>query len=199
MDPLGDTQIVRPAWLQETVAVCQVLVGRLVMGPMPRRRLVQRDLQRLPAPANAAETLTLRGLLTDLAIRLVRVDHARSPTVCEKSCCLTNLVPTLSKPECLTDPRAAFVDLVVTFTGQPTGPGIPLARRIKGLIDTRYAEHLTIPIIAGQLRRPITDVIRAFGDAYGLSVRTYLTWVRVRQASQLLLQTHLKVTLRSRP
>ena len=194
MDPLGNSCAVRPVWLHETVAVCQALVGRLVVGPRPSRRCLQRDLLRLPTPANAAETLTLRGLLTDMTIRLVKIDHARSANACEPSCCLTSIAPTLARPDAgLGDPRTAFAELVLALAGQPARPCIPLARRIKDLIETHFAEHLTIPIVAERLGQPITEVVRAFEHAYGLSVHAYLTWVRVRRAMQLLLQSPLKV------
>lgn len=62
----------------------------------------------------------------------------------------------------------------------------PLARRLRAVLDDRFAERLTVAELGEQLHAHPSHLIRAFSRAYGISPHRYVTGRRVDLARRLL-------------
>jgi AraC-like DNA-binding protein len=66
----------------------------------------------------------------------------------------------------------------------------PLARRVRDLLDARYAESLTITAIAAELDVHPSHLVRVFTQTYGIPPHRYLVSRRVDHARRLLVDGH---------
>lgn len=188
---------IRLEWLHRVTEICQIFVGRLsVMHTSPSRQAIGEFLSRLPAPSSTAETLVLRWLLAELAVRFVAMVHARAPTRCLTSCCLVPFAEVLGRSGSrLADPRPAvleYLDCVIPLRRR-LSPNAAVAQQIKEFLDHHYRDHMTMRTLARRFAQTPRSALNVFRHRFGLSPHEYLTRVRVQQAVGVLVQTDLKV------
>lgn len=84
----------------------------------------------------------------------------------------------------------ALRDLVLDHLGEPapTTPDLPLARRLRGLLDDHLADSFTIAEAARALGVHPSHLVRVFSQAYGIPPHRYVTGRRVDRARRLLTQ-----------
>jgi AraC-like DNA-binding protein len=75
-------------------------------------------------------------------------------------------------------------------TPSPVIRDAPLARRLRGLLDDRLVEGITLADAAALLGAHPTHLVRAFSQAYGIAPHRYLVGRRVDLARRLLLAGH---------
>jgi len=84
--------------------------------------------------------------------------------------------------------------LLERLLGKPEHAEIPsYLREVRRLIDTRYAEELTLEGLAEQVGRSKFHLSRAFRDYYHMTPGNCLTSVRLSRAAELLAHTDLPV------
>lgn len=82
----------------------------------------------------------------------------------------------------------AVRDAVLAYTGTASVPvrDVPLARRLRALVDDRYTESFTIAAAADELGAHPSHLVREFSRAYGMAPHRYLVARRVDAARRLL-------------
>lgn len=86
----------------------------------------------------------------------------------------------------------ALREQILRHLGRPT-PTVrdtPLARRLRELLDGRYAEPLTITALASELDVHPSHLVRVFTQSYGIPPHRYLVSRRVDHARRLLVDGH---------
>lgn len=122
---------------------------------------------------NAAENLRQRAEMKRLLGQL----DALSPTVGQNP---------------LAEPAAWLLTLLLGQ--QPEGAEIPVyLRRVRQLIEQRYAEDLTLESLAAQVGRSKFHLSHAFRMYYQMTPGAYLTAVRLSRAAELLVDSDLPV------
>lgn len=190
------TAIIRQEWLHRVTETCQIFVGRLsVARRRPSPQAIGEFLGRLPAPSSAAETLVLRWLLAELAVRFAAMLHARSPARCLTSCCLAPFAEAFGRPgRHLADPRPAVLEYIGSvLPARRLSPAARLAQQIKEFLDHHYRDHTTMRTLARRFAHTPRSALNVFRHRFGMSPHEYLTRVRVQQAVGVLVQTDLKV------
>lgn len=83
----------------------------------------------------------------------------------------------------------AVRESVLAHTGRsaPTLRDAPLARRLRGLLDDRFAESFTIAAAAQELGTHPSHLVRVFSHTYGIAPHRYLVARRVDAARRLLI------------
>ena len=71
-------------------------------------------------------------------------------------------------------------------TARPAPRDVPLARRLRDVLDDRFAESFTIAEIARQLGAHPSHLVRVFSQTYGIAPHRYLVGRRVDAARRLL-------------
>lgn len=81
---------------------------------------------------------------------------------------------------------------VLTHLGTPVAArrDVPLARRLRELLDDRYTESFTIAAGAVQLGAHPSHLVRVFSQTYGIAPHQYVISRRVDHARRLLVQGH---------
>lgn len=64
---------------------------------------------------------------------------------------------------------------------------------VKSILDTKFREPLVMEDLAGEIGVSSCHLCHVFSSFYQVSPYAYLTQVRLREASHLLLHTHLTV------
>jgi AraC-like DNA-binding protein len=79
-------------------------------------------------------------------------------------------------------------EAVLAHTGTVSVPvrDVPLARRLRAVLDDRFAESLTIAAVADGLGAHPSHLVREFSRAYGMAPHRYLVARRVDAAPRLL-------------
>jgi len=132
-----------------------------------------------------------RGWLPETAARAA----ARRPFVADPDAhaALADVhVALTSPPDALAAEGGLHVlrDLVLAHLGTPPGttPDVPLARRLRELLDDRLTEPVTLVEAARQLGAHPNHLVRAFSGAYGIPPHRYVVGRRVDFARHLLLR-----------
>jgi len=83
-------------------------------------------------------------------------------------------------------------DEVLTHLGSPTPThrDVPLARRLRELLDDRLTESFTIAAAAVELGSHPSHLVRVFSQTYGIAPHRYLVGRRVDLARRLLVDGH---------
>jgi AraC-like DNA-binding protein len=83
-------------------------------------------------------------------------------------------------------------DLIRAHLGAPVAvtPDVPLARRLRGLLDERITDGITVADAATEFGVHPSHLVRAFSQAYGIAPHRYLVSRRVDLARRLLLAGH---------
>jgi len=71
-------------------------------------------------------------------------------------------------------------------TARPATRDVPLARRLRVLLDSRYTESFTIAAAAAELGAHPSHAVRVFSETYGIAPHRYLVGRRVDAARRLL-------------
>lgn len=152
--------------------------GRSAVGGRPfRKRVLYLDADWLPD--RAAQAAVASPTLADpRALATVTAIHTalRSPADAMEAECGVLALQEVVQAE-LGAPAAATRD-------------VPLARRLRELLDDRFTESFTIAEAAGLLGVHPSHLVRAFTNAFGIPPHRYVTGRRVDRARRLLLAGH---------
>ena len=155
----------------------------------PQRLAVQADTAALAAAFCCEEP---QALLNGWARRYGPVQDCRAlPGAAQILPRLELLFPGLEQGPALRPVSRLFGLLLEEQPEQAKLPGYLHAMR--RLIDTRYAEDLTLESLAAQVGRSRFHLSRAFREAYQMTPGEYLTHVRLTHAARLLVSTSLPV------
>jgi transcriptional regulator GlxA family with amidase domain len=132
------------------------------------------------------DTTALLVLLTELRQELgLLLRIAEQAAVGPRSKRTLDLRRDLRRSEMLTRFRRHILEVVVPAAGRQR-PRSPLARETKRIIDERYAEPLTLDVLAAAVGRSKRHVASVFVRECGVSVHRYLTRVRLNRALALI-------------
>lgn len=84
--------------------------------------------------------------------------------------------------------------LLLTMLGRAGGEDVPAYLQVMSrIIETRYAEDITLDLLSAQVGKSKFHLSRAFREHYQMSPGAYLTSVRLTRAAELLTGTDLPV------
>lgn len=81
---------------------------------------------------------------------------------------------------------------ILTHLGKPvpTVRDVPLARRLRQLIDDRYTDSFTITAVARELNAHPSHLVRVFSQTYGIAPHQYQISRRIDLARRLIVEGH---------
>jgi AraC-like DNA-binding protein len=131
--------------------------------------------------SDLTDPTALLVLLTELRhdLRLLGVAEPAPSTP------LLELAPDLTRHEMLARFRQHVLDVLLPVTRR-RGSRSPFAEAAKRIIDERYAEPLTLDLLASDVGRSKRHLASLFLREFGVSVHGYVTHVRLNRALTLI-------------
>jgi AraC-like DNA-binding protein len=171
----------RSEWLVETANAFQALIG-ILSGCLPIVD-VQHIFERLSEPRSETERLIFRYFLSELLLDVLEFGR---PIVQRDA--LESMLHAWLSIRRHPQPVAVLRQALVADRRRASELESVIARRVRDLLESRYAERLRLEDIADVARIRPSKVNRCFRLTYGSTVHQYLLLVRVRRGLDLVKQ-----------
>lgn len=144
-------------------------------------------------PETVAERLAMDSCIARMLLKTFVVALPQSPSLSRAAClsavaCLAGAY--IERPVAESDPREWLGGLADNLLDQ-TDQRVEV--RAKRWLDSNFSEQVTRPLLALRLNVHTNLLDRTFRRAYGLTIRQYLSRVRIDEGLRLLRHTDIKV------